>query len=96
MHGKVATSPLARSHRLRRFMLTTNDYQLLPEVTGALQVPTLAKPPLGSAEKTAGAIAPVHFSLVVPTYNESRNIERIVALLSQRLDAVLPDRYEII
>ncbi|XHX76559.1 MAG: glycosyltransferase [Stenomitos frigidus ULC029] len=77
-------------------MLTTNDYQLLPEVTGALQVPTVAMPPSGSAAKTAGAIAPVHLSLVVPTYNESRNIERIVALLSQRLDAVLPDRYEII
>ncbi|MBW4474120.1 MAG: glycosyltransferase [Stenomitos rutilans HA7619-LM2] len=81
-------------------MVTTGYTQLLPELSGLLQVPSQAtiarqalnKPP----EAVAGAIAPVRFSLVVPTYNESRNIERIVALLSDQLDAVLPHRYEII
>ncbi|MBW4695903.1 MAG: glycosyltransferase [Lyngbya sp. HA4199-MV5] len=81
-------------------MVTTGSIQLLPELSGLLQVPsqpTLARSPrhlLPGA--TVEAIAPVRFSLVVPTYNEGRNIERIVALLSDQLEAVLPHRYEII
>ena len=80
-------------------MVTTGYNQLLPEVSGLLQVPprSLTKQTFdGVAEGLGGAIGSVHFSLVVPTYNESRNIERIVALLSQQLDAVLPQNYEII
>jgi len=81
-------------------MITIGYTQLLPELSGVLQVPrqsTAAKQPCDKIlEAGAGAIAPVRFSLVVPTYNESHNLERIVALLSERLDAVLPNRYEII
>lgn len=36
------------------------------------------------------------FSLVIPTYNEGRNIAALVKHLSQLLDPVLPDRYELI
>ncbi|WP_219904633.1 glycosyltransferase [Stenomitos frigidus] len=80
-------------------MVTTGYNQLLPELSGLLQVPRRslsAQPFDGIAEGQAVAIGAVRFSLVVPTYNESHNIERIVALLSQQLDAVLPHDYEII
>ena len=80
-------------------MVTTGYNQLLPEVSGLLQVPqrSLSKQIFdGTPEALARSIRSVRFSLVVPTYNESRNIERIVALLSQQLDAVLLHDYEII
>jgi dolichol-phosphate mannosyltransferase len=37
-----------------------------------------------------------YFSLVIPTYNEGNNIDRILAILSQLLDALLPQDYELI
>lgn len=78
-------------------MVTTGYNQLLPELTGLLQVPPRSAQAFNDTpEALAGAIKTVRFSLVVPTYNESHNIERIVALLSQQLDAVLPDDYEIV
>lgn len=39
---------------------------------------------------------PVHFSLIIPTYNESRNIKNIVGLLSHLLDETIPGKYELI
>lgn len=39
---------------------------------------------------------PVHLSLIVPTYNESGNIEKIVQILSNILDEALPNDYELI
>ncbi len=38
----------------------------------------------------------VMLSLVVPTYNEARNVEKMVAQLSDRLDQVLLNHYELI
>jgi dolichol-phosphate mannosyltransferase len=38
----------------------------------------------------------LHFSLVIPTYNESKNIYAIVELLTNLLDPVLPQDYELI
>jgi dolichol-phosphate mannosyltransferase len=35
-------------------------------------------------------------SLVIPTYNEGKNVQKIVRLLSQQLDAALPEAYELI
>jgi dolichol-phosphate mannosyltransferase len=80
-------------------MVTTGYNQLLPEVSGLLQVPQRSRTKLsfgGTSEALASSPGSVCFSLVVPTYNESRNIERIVTLLSQKLDALLPHNYEII
>ena len=90
---------LASSNQPTMSMVTTGYNQLLPEISGLLQVPprALTKQTFdGVSEGLASSIEAVHFSLVVPTYNESHNIERIVALLSQQLDAVLPQDYEII
>lgn len=38
----------------------------------------------------------VYFSLVIPTYNESKNISTIVEKLSQLLDGSIPNNYELI
>jgi dolichol-phosphate mannosyltransferase len=37
-----------------------------------------------------------YFSLVIPTYNESRNLDRLLAILSSLLDPLLPGDYELI
>lgn len=40
--------------------------------------------------------SPILLSLVIPTYNESKNIPKIVSLLSQMLDQAIPEAYELI
>ena len=59
---------------------------LLSVPSGPLEVPS--KPDL--------ITRPVHFSLVVPTYNEGKNIRQIVEILSRLLDHALPNNYELI
>ena len=60
---------------------------LLPVPAGPLLVA-----PLGGLEPSDG----VHLSIVVPTYNEAKNIGEMVRLLTQLLDRAFPNRYEII
>jgi dolichol-phosphate mannosyltransferase len=43
-----------------------------------------------------GGGEPLDFSLVIPTYNESKNIEALVSILSGLLDQLLPNDYELI
>jgi dolichol-phosphate mannosyltransferase len=56
--------------------------------------------PLQIAEVTlaakAGFSQPLSFSLVIPTYNESENIPRLVEILSQLLDESIPGEYELL
>ncbi|WP_008317198.1 glycosyltransferase [Leptolyngbya sp. PCC 6406] len=59
---------------------------LIESPTGSLRIP----PP------SALAPASVLFSLVLPTYNESRNVAAIVAQISQLLDQQIPDQYELL
>jgi dolichol-phosphate mannosyltransferase len=40
--------------------------------------------------------ASLKFSLVLPTYNEGDNVEKIVAILTQLLDGIIPHQYELI
>lgn len=61
---------------------------LLPVPTGSLRIPEMPPTPEGES--------PIRFSLVIPTYKESKNIQKIVYLLSQQLDLVLPKAYELI
>ncbi len=80
-------------------MLTT-QYGLTPAPQGPLQIlfePTVATPSGAPSDRTSAYLPePLSFSLVVPTYNEGRNIETIVAQLSGLLDTVLPRDYELI
>ncbi len=41
-------------------------------------------------------VAPLKFSLVIPTFNESQNIQELVRILSDLLDRLLPNDYELI
>ncbi|UIE38144.1 glycosyltransferase [Leptodesmis sichuanensis A121] len=79
-------------------MFTTQHGNLLPVPTGALQI---SRRPLSlgntkSRRSGVNSIYPIRFSLVIPTYNESGNIERIIQQLSAMLDEVLPHNYELI
>lgn len=79
-------------------MFTTQHGNLLPVPTGALQI---SRRPISignqdSNRPDVNSIYPIQFSLVIPTYNESGNIERIIQQLSAMLDEVLPNNYELI
>ncbi|WP_413160664.1 glycosyltransferase [Capilliphycus salinus ALCB114379] len=63
---------------------------LVPEPTGALIVPRQIVTPSPTDPSN------IQLSLVVPTYCESENIQQTIAQLSQMLDRVLPDEYELI
>jgi dolichol-phosphate mannosyltransferase len=63
---------------------------LLSVPSGALEIDALP------AHSASPAAAPVRFSLIVPTYNEGQNIEKIVSLLCHLLDQALPNDYELI
>lgn len=41
-------------------------------------------------------MSPIRFSLIIPTFNERENIEKMVARLSQLLDQALPNDYELL
>jgi dolichol-phosphate mannosyltransferase len=60
--------------------------ELVPTPSGSLVVP--AQP--------AGGAGFVRFSLIVPTYNESKNVPVLIAELEALLDPVLGESYEII
>lgn len=71
-------------------MSFTQASNLLTVPSGALKIP---EPPI-LLEDTNGH--PILFSLVIPTYNEGKNIQKIVTILSQILDGVIPQAYELI
>ncbi|MEO0457932.1 MAG: glycosyltransferase [Cyanobacteria bacterium P01_A01_bin.114] len=64
--------------------------------------PALVLPPTGPLQITSARQAATppevspEFSLVIPTYNESRNVEKIVSQLTGLLDVYLPGAYELI
>ncbi len=51
---------------------------------------------INAAAPTGLGNCPIRLSLVIPTYNESQNIEKIISLLSQQLDQALSEAYELI
>ncbi len=64
---------------------------LLAVPCGSLQISEL------SPNTTTGVISQsIQFSLVIPTYKERDNIEKIVKILSQVLDEFMPKDYELI
>jgi dolichol-phosphate mannosyltransferase len=59
---------------------------LLAEPTGLLRVL-----PQGAIEESN-----IELSLIIPTYQESQNIEKLIQRLTQLLDQAIPSRYELI
>ncbi len=66
----------------------SNSFLAVP--SGSLNILNL--PPNASDENTNHS----WLSLIIPTYNEAANIEKILNLLSQMLDEYIPDKYELI
>jgi len=93
-------------------MTISQHNSLLPVPSGSLQIPELPRSEeaagdsltpsdLAFSEGTASPTEtprdrPILLSLVIPTYNEGKNVQKIVRLLSQQLDAALPEAYELI
>ncbi|MEG3894837.1 MULTISPECIES: glycosyltransferase [unclassified Microcoleus] len=67
---------------------------LVPVPSNPLQIP--AAPTVASTSATDAAESPIYFSLVIPTYNECKNVKIIVEKLSQLLDGTIPGDYEMI
>ncbi|WP_414564472.1 MULTISPECIES: glycosyltransferase [unclassified Anabaena] len=63
---------------------------LLKVPTGTLQVPELPFTGVDTDDLV------IHFSLVIPTYQESANIYNVVKILSQLLNESIPGHYELI
>ena len=63
---------------------------LLPIPSESLQIPA------AQALSTDGDTSPVYFSLIIPTYNECKNVKTIVEKLSLLLDGNIPGDYELI
>ncbi len=93
-------------------MTISQPNSLLPVPSGSLQIPELPRSEeaagdsltpsdLAFSQGTASLTATprdrrILLSLVIPTYNEGKNVQKIVKLLSQQLDAALPEAYELI
>lgn len=71
---------------------------LLPVPSGSFEIPELAPAftQLIPHQETPRKTYPVSFSLVIPTYNESKNIRAIVEILNGLLEAAIPGDYELI
>ncbi|NJK68955.1 MAG: glycosyltransferase [Microcoleus sp. CSU_2_2] len=67
---------------------------LLPVPSNPLEIP--AAPTIALASSTDAREPPIYFSLIIPTYNECKNIKTIVEKLSQLLDGSIPGDYELI
>ncbi len=79
--------------------VTTSQFKTLLTVpSGPLRIPArLTAQTVGDdGQPMLVALPPVHFSLVIPTYNEGQNIKDIVGLLSDLLDQAIPDDHELI
>ena len=79
-------------------MIDVKDYSLILCPSGYLIIPEIPEDDFASqtSGKRALALDAIYLSLVIPTYKESHNIEKIVQVLSELLDEQLPDRYELI
>ena len=79
-------------------MVIEKQGNLLPVPSVPLQVFELRQEASDTRliENSGSFLSPIQFSLIVPTYNESGNIEKIIWILSNLLDQVLPEDYELI
>lgn len=78
-------------------MLTNQSNPLLPVPTGSFRIPEFPSPISGDdLAPELQPSHPVHFSLIIPTFNEGQNIKHIVELLAKLLDEVMLGEYELI
>lgn len=78
-------------------MSDPQPHPLLPTPTGLLQIPETAVAAESLTDIPLVPDAPsVFFSLIVPTYNEGKNVENLVKILSDLLEGQVPGGYELI
>jgi dolichol-phosphate mannosyltransferase len=77
-------------------MVTGHSQTLLAVPLGSLQVPAIAHPPDPGTRAFSSIAHPIKFSLIIPTYNEGKNIRAIVDQLTSLLEPALPGQYELI
>jgi dolichol-phosphate mannosyltransferase len=77
-------------------MLIADHDGLIPVPGGPLKVANMLPTASFSHQPQAGPTPFPRFSLIIPTYNEARNLQKIVQLVSHILDQVIPDNYELI
>lgn len=78
-------------------MFTDKHSNVLPVPSDPLRIARLPQKFLsGYSSERASFTAPVRFSLIVPTYNEGGNIDKIVHILCRILDRSMPNDYELI
>lgn len=78
-------------------MLNIQQSDLLEVPSGALKIPrfpqSTGKP---RSDRPSSEVSSIYFSLVIPTFNERENLDRLVTSLSRILDQALPNDYELI
>jgi dolichol-phosphate mannosyltransferase len=77
-------------------MPNTSHSKLLPVASGWLQIHSVSLIDDRHGQAVTQSKSNIKFSLIVPTYNESDNIEKIIQVLSSLLNATLPKDYELI
>lgn len=78
-----------KAHEKYEFLIDENE-GLLPTSVGSLQIEPLLN------DKNIQNDCTVWFSLIIPTYNEGKNIVTLIRLLTTMLDQVLWNHYELI
>jgi dolichol-phosphate mannosyltransferase len=69
-------------------MIANREKELIPVPSGTLKIT--------ASSELQETHEPVYLSLIIPTYNESKNILALVHLLSYLMDEALPNNYELI
>ncbi|MBW4522034.1 MAG: glycosyltransferase [Scytolyngbya sp. HA4215-MV1] len=77
-------------------MFTDESHDLLTVPTGNLRIPEAPPVTAGDNVSESPDDRAVYFSLVIPTFNEAKNIRKIVELLTKLLDGFIADDYELI
>ena len=78
-------------------MVDIKDYSLISCPSESLIIFEISVDgPVSSLSGTSAALDSIFLSLVIPTYNEGKNIEKIIQVLSELLDEHLPGQYELI
>ena len=70
-------------------MQDTTYLNLIPVPTGLLQIENFPA-------STNSSIKSIKISLIIPTYNENKNIQQLIIILMQHLNRIAPEKYELI
>ena len=80
--------------------MNNNGLAMLPTPSGPLKISSIQNPlcvqPFVAVGEPPPAVKEIQFSLVIPTFNESHNVEPLISQLTALLDSVIPEEYELL